>query len=230
MSVQFTQQPHSIAKPLAHTETFLMTNFYLLCCLHICQQIPGQPIYHCSPLCHGKFSTGGCGPFFRAASLFQNERFADGLQCKQTCCLTVLCLQKNWHLLAEIWLYLLWHSFWALNLHATFRSVTLPFCALPWLSHNSPLKKSANSAVFPITSVCFSSIWIRGTRNSSCMAKGEAQPSIPAAAVVVQRDIKSTFLLVTKSNQQPWRVSLHPVQPALGLKPHSQSPWGWRAH
>lgn len=106
----------------------------------------------------------------------------------------------------------------------------LPFCALPWLSHNSPLKKSANSAVFPITSVCFRSKWIRGTRNSSCIAKGDAQPSIPAATVVVQRDIKSTFLLVTKSNQQPWRVSLHPVQPALGLKPHSQSPWGWRAH
>lgn len=64
--------------------------FFASCAaLHICQQIPGQSIFLCFPLFHGKISTPGCGSFLQARSLFQKGRFADGSQHVQTfsnCC------------------------------------------------------------------------------------------------------------------------------------------------
>lgn len=80
-----TSWPKRVAKPLVHTEPFLVRNFHLLCCLSNLSALSRSAnISLLSPF-HGKSSTAGCGVFLQDSSLFQKWGFADRPQHVQKC-------------------------------------------------------------------------------------------------------------------------------------------------
>lgn len=115
---------NGIAQPLAHTESFLMMHFYLLCCP---AHLPASPrlanIFTLSSVSQENVYSR-LSVIFWSGLLFQKVRFAGGLPpCAdvqhllfmERCCPDVWCFKGKWLLLTGTWFYLLWQSLWALN-------------------------------------------------------------------------------------------------------------------
>lgn len=123
-SANYINWLNGIAQPLAHTESFLMMHFYLLCCP---AHLPASPrlanISTLSSVSQENVYSRLCVIFW-SGLLFQKVRFADGLPpCAdvqhllfmERCCPDVWCFKGKWLLLTGTWFYLLWQSLWALN-------------------------------------------------------------------------------------------------------------------
>lgn len=142
MPVPLSEQPHCIAKLLAHTGTLLMMNFHLLCCL-------------------SHLSANSRSASISLPSLVSWEISYRRLWATLQSCFTIpkweICRWALIHadvLLSDCSVFAgkltpldrdlvlsLWHSFWALNLHATFRSVTPSILCSALTSSQFSLKK-----------------------------------------------------------------------------------------